>query len=352
MHHDEEPSNGTLPAGQELEKALEAVVAAANTIPPAIRPRAREGSYPGGLIQLPPDKPCVLVPDVHARPDFIESLLLSVFPGIEGTLDTALAKGLATLVFLGDIPHAEGELAARRWNRAYERIVRTHDAHAILCPEMDEEMSLSLAALLAVIDVQCRNPSSVFCLKGNHDNMTNAADHGDLPFYKYADEGRMGALWLEMRYGEKIAHLIRRYELSLPVVACGPNFCASHAEPAFPLDKERIISFREHPEVVQALIWTANDEAKPGSVARSLEALLDSGEIAQHSVWFSGHRPVRDNFALRANGQLVQIHNPGLWHVVLLSPNAKQADFYDVQRSGGEAVHVCSLILDPERRRK
>ena len=352
MHHDEEPSNGTLPAGQELEKALEAVVAAANTIPPAIRPRAREGSYPGGLIQLPPDKPCVLVPDVHARPDFIESLLLSVFPGIEGTLDTALAKGLATLVFLGDIPHAEGELAARRWNRAYERIVRTHDAHAILCPEMDEEMSLSLAALLAVIDVQCRNPSSVFCLKGNHDNMTNAADQGDLPFYKYADEGRMGALWLEMRYGEKIAHLIRRYELSLPVVACGPNFCASHAEPAFPLDKERIISFREHPEVVQALIWTANDEAKPGSVARSLEALLDSGEIAQHSVWFSGHRPVRDNFALRANGQLVQIHNPGLWHVVLLSPNAKQADFYDVQRSGGEAVHVCSLILDPERRRK
>jgi len=352
MHHDEEPSNGTLPAGQELEKALEAVVAAANTIPPAIRPRAREGSYPGGLIQLPPDKPCVLVPDVHARPDFIESLLLSVFPGIEGTLDTALAKGLATLVFLGDIPHAEGELAARRWNRAYERIVRTHDAHAILCPEMDEEMSLSLAALLAVIDVQCRNPSSVFCLKGNHDNMTNAADHGDLPFYKYADEGRMGALWLEMRYGEKIAHLIRRYELSLPVVACGPNFCASHAEPAFPLDKERIISFREHLEVVQALIWTANDEAKPGSVARSLEALLDSREIAQHSVWFSGHRPVCDNFALRANGQLVQIHNPGLWHVVLLSPNAKQADFYDIQRSGGEAVHVCSLILDPERRRK
>ena len=352
MHHDEEPSNGTLPAGQELEKALEAVVAAANTIPPSVRPRAREGSYPGGLIQLPPDKPCVLVPDVHARPDFIESLLLSVFPGIEGTLDTALAKGLATLVFLGDIPHAEGELAARRWNRAYERIVRTHDAHAILCPEMDEEMSLSLAALLAVIDVQCRNPSSVFCLKGNHDNMTNAADHGDLPFYKYADEGRMGALWLEMRYGEKIAHLIRRYELSLPVVACGPNFCASHAEPAFPLDKERIISFKEHPDVVQALIWTANDEAKPGSVARSLEALLDSGEIAQHSVWFSGHRPVRDNFALRANGQLVQIHNPGLWHVVLLSPNAKQADFYDVQRSGGEAVHVCSLILDPERRRK
>ena len=27
-------------------------------------------------------------------------------------------------------------------------------------------------------------------LKGNHDNMTNAADHGDFPFYKYADEGR------------------------------------------------------------------------------------------------------------------------------------------------------------------
>jgi len=352
MDHNEASSNEALPTSFELEKALEAVLAAAGTIPSSMRPRAPEGSYLGGFIQLPSDKPCVLVPDVHARPDFVESLLLSVFPGIEGTLDAALGKGSATLVFLGDIPHAEGELAARRWNRAYEGIVRAHDAHAILCPEMDEEMSLSLAALLEVIDLQCRYPSLVFCLKGNHDNMTNAADHGDLPFYKYADEGRMGALWLELRYGERIARLMRRYELSLPVVACGKNFCASHAEPAFPLNKERIISFREHSEVVQALIWTANNEARPGSVAKSLEALLDSREKAQHSVWFSGHRPVRGNFAIRANGQLVQIHNPDLWHVVFLSENAEQADFYAVQRSGGEAAHVCSLILDPERRGK
>lgn len=352
MDYNEASSKGTLPASQELEKALEAVLAAAGTIPSSIRPRAPEGSYPGGLIQLPSDRPCVLVPDVHARADFVESLLRSAFPGIEGTLEAALRKELATLVFLGDIPHAEGELAARRWNRAYERIAHARDAHAILSPEMDEEMGLSLAALLAVIDLQCRYPSSAFCLKGNHDNMTNAADHGDLPFYKYADEGRMGALWLELRYGEKIARLMRRYELSLPVVACGKNFCASHAEPAFPLDKERIISFREHPEVVQALIWTANDEAEPGSVAKSLEALLGSMEKAQHSVWFSGHRPVRDNFAVRANGQLVQIHNPDLWHIVFLPENAQQADFYAIQRSGGEAVQVFSLILDPERRRK
>jgi len=46
--------------------------------------------------------------------------------------------------------------------QAYEKIAAARDANAVLSPEMDEEMGLSLDALLKVIDLLCRFPASVF----------------------------------------------------------------------------------------------------------------------------------------------------------------------------------------------
>jgi len=302
------------------------------------------------LVQLPLQKPCVLVPDLHARPAFVDALLLTVFPALGEPLWSALEHDRTSLLFLGDIPHGEGEEAARRWMQAYEKIAAARDANAVLSPEMDEEMGLSLDALLKVIDLLCRFPASVFCLKGNHDNMTNAADCGDFSFYKYADEGRMGALWLALRYGQDIGMLMRRYELSLPIAAAGSNYCASHAEPALAVSMSAIIA--RVPEVVQALIWTANGEAEEGSVAKSMEAIFGSEDKARHAVWFSGHRPVSGHFALRAQGQLVQIHNPLLWQVVFLDKEPERADFFSVRQDKAEPDHTVSLVLDPFARRK
>jgi hypothetical protein len=340
------------PSAERLENALKTALQAGHAIPADIRPRAPKTYLPGGLVQLSPRKPCVLVPDLHARPAFVDALLRTEFPNLGESLYAALEQDRASLLFLGDILHAEGEAAARRWTGAYERIAAARDTKAILSSEMDVEMSLSLDALLKVIALECRFPDSVFCLKGNHDNMTNAADHGDFPFYKYADEGRMGALWFELRYGTDIARLIRRYELSLPVAAVGGSYCASHAEPALPLSRSAVIAYSGHPEVVQALIWTANGEAEEGAVAESLQSILGSKEVAQHAVWFSGHRPVSGHFTLRAQGQLVQIHNPGLWQVVFIDTRSERADFFIIAPERAEPEYTVSLVLDPFARQK
>jgi len=346
-----EETQQPLPSVERLEGALRSALEVGQTIPPWLRPRVPGSSSPGGLVQLPRQKPCILVPDLHARIGFVDALLRTVFPALGEPLHAALEHDRAFLLLLGDIPHGEGQEAAGRWIRASAKIAEAHDAAAVLSPEMDEEMGLSLGTLLRVIDLQCRFPNLVFCLKGNHDNMTNAADHGDFPFYKYADEGRMGALWLQLRYGHDIGRLVRRYELSLPIAAVGSNYCASHAEPAVALSRSAIIA--RHPEVVQALIWTANGEAEEGSVVRSMEAMFASAEEARHAVWFSGHRPVSGYFALRAHGQLVQIHNPALWQVVFLDrEKPERAEFFTIEPDKAEPEPTVSLILDPFARQK
>jgi hypothetical protein len=302
------------------------------------------------LLYLPRERPCVLVPDIHARPAFVDALFLTVFPALGEPLRAAVEHGRVSVVFLGDIPHGEGEEAALRWIRAYERLLAAREERAILSPEMDEEMGLSLGTLLRVVELQRRFPGSVFCLKGNHDNMTNATDFGDFPFYKYADEGRMGALWLALRYGQDVCRLMRRYELSLPIAAVGDTFCASHAEPAMALSVSEIIARTS--EAVQALIWTANGEAEEGAVAKSLEAVFASEDRARRAVWFSGHRPVSGHFTLRAQGRLVQIHNPALWQVVFLDRAPHVADFFTVRQDRVDPDHTVGLVLDPFARRK
>ena len=43
-------------------------------------------------------------------------------------------------------------------------------------------------------------------------------------------------------------------------------------------------------------------------------------------MYFSGHRPVKENYALRQDGKLVQIHNPHKQNIVLVEPE-KNFDF-------------------------
>lgn len=126
----------------------------------------------------------------------------------------------------------------------------------------------------------------------------------------------MAASWFSLRYGKGLQRLFRDYELSLPLAARGSRFVASHAEPAFALTAGEIIDYRGRPDVVEALTWTPNDGASPGSVAATLEALL--GPAAPRALWFGGHRPVPGRFASRQDGRYIQFHNPDRRNLVLL----------------------------------
>jgi hypothetical protein len=314
-----------LPELPELEALVDATLSVLDAESAALRPKDSSGR-PGGLLVLPA-QPVVLVPDLHARP----FLLADVFgwrPPIAGpasdrpaggrrSLASLLASGSASLVCLGDLFHSEAGGARDRWMRAYNEYASGWETHAA----MDEEMALALTAARIVFEAKLAFPESFHYLKGNHDNIADEEGRGDHSFYKFAAEGEMVASWFFAAYSESLLERYREVELDLPILALGPRFVASHAEPAFALTKTDIVEYRSRPEVVEALIWTPNDGAEEGSVTLSMDALLGP-ERALGALWFAGHRPVIGRrYALRAGGRFVQFHDPGARRVACLEPD-------------------------------
>ncbi len=313
------------PSREALARLVDAALAAQGAEPAAFRPRDSRG-LPGGLLLLPP-LPTVLVPDLHARAPFLEAVLGWKPPGSRGALRELLASGEAQLVCLGDLFHSEAGGARRRWAEALREYLALWSSSRA----MDEEMGLSLAVASLVLEAKAAYPKGFHCLKGNHDNLADEEGRGDHSFYKFAAEGEMVASWFAARYGRELLEAYRRFELGLPLLALGDRFAASHAEPAFAVGREELVEYRLRPEIAEALTWTANGAAEPGSVELSLARLFagngageggpgGGGEAAAGARWFGGHRPVEGRYALRAGGRFVQFHDPEAWRVAYLLP--------------------------------
>lgn len=302
-----------LPGRSELTALVRSAKAALESEAASLRPRDSKGR-PGGIIELPA-LPTVIVPDLHARPAFIASVLNWTPPGYGEPLASLLEGQRACLVCVGDVFHSEVGRARRRWIAAYREYASLWTSRT----SMDEEMGLSLAAASIVLEAKVAFPSSFHYLKGNHDNIADEEGRGDHSFYKFAAEGEMVASWFRATYGETLLEDYRELELDLPLLALGPHFAASHGEPAFALSRSDLIEYRARPDVVEALIWTANGDAEAFSVARSLDALLGP-EKADGALWFAGHRPVDGRYALRSGGRFVQFHNPEAARVAFLEP--------------------------------
>ena len=199
---------------------------------------------------------------------------------------------------------------------------------------MDKEMAAALAAAQIVLEAKASFPRHFHYIKGNHDNITDEEGRGDHSFYKFVVEGEMVASWFAVSYGNRLLSSYREFELDLPLLTLGRRFAASHGEPAFALSREDLIEYRSRPDVVEALIWTANDAAEPFAVRQSLEALMGP-EAAEGALWFAGHRPVQGRYALRAGGRFVQFHDPGAQRVAYLLPGRDpdpERDIYDIPR--------------------
>ncbi len=284
--------------GEVIAGALEAL----QTESPRIRP-ADDNGRPGGLVLLDPGLSTIVVPDLHARMDFFLGVL--GYQAEEGsrTLDL-LEEGRLQVVCLGDGVHAEGR-AAQRWQAAQAEFLDTYRSHG----SMDDEMRESLGVMEMVMEVKRRYPALFHFLKGNHENITNESGGGNLPFRKFALEGIMVLSYMKQFYGPQLLGQYARMEKELPLLAVGPDFLLSHAEPATFFPPHRIIGYRTDPEVVEGLTWTDNDEAEPGSVDQMLECYL--GEEAERgALYLGGHRPAAGSYKLRAGGKYVQIHDP------------------------------------------
>jgi hypothetical protein len=232
--------------------------------------------------------------------------------GREEQLLTLLHTGEAQLVCVGDYVHAEHR-AHGRWLRAFEEFSGGYVEHAA----MDEEMRESLGTVEVLLELKRALPDGVHLLKGNHENIKNEEGDGNLPFGKFAYEGAMVAAYMEQFYGDEVLDAFARVEHLFPLLAVGPHFLVSHAEPQAFYSRTDVIEYRQKPEVTFGLTWTPNDGAEAGSVERMLSHYLGTTD----ALHFGGHRPVRGAYALRAGGRYVQLHNPDAQIIAVLAPD-------------------------------
>ncbi|MBO7639687.1 MAG: metallophosphoesterase [Treponema sp.] len=266
---------------------------------------------PGGLLDFSSlEQDVILVPDLHARPDFLLKLLDSDLLGIN--LLEALAEKRCTVICVGDCFHTETPgFCAERWKKAY----MSWQVGKADCPEMRGEIKDCFATLFTVMMLKKAFPENFHFLKGNHENILNENEHGNYSFYKYANEGQMVFDFLDEVYSQATIHIINSFEKLLPIVALFKTFAVSHAEPRTSCSRKDIIDYRKNDSVILNFTWTDNGEAEKDSVRTQIE-LLNPDLDPEKMLWFGGHRPVMGMYKLRQGGKYVQFHNPMLMNVV------------------------------------
>lgn len=277
----------------------------------------------GGFLDFRSQKamPLIVVPDIHARPDFIYNILNFVLPkklsgfreGIK--IIEALEEKKIRVLLVGDILHAEGRARAR-WEKAFW----AYDTEGeINSRYMREEMREGLAALLAVMQAKILWPENFHCLKGNHENIKNERGEGNFPFRKFVMEGQMVFDFMRSVYEPEVLESVYAFEKSLPFAYCSKNIFVSHAEPMDFFERSQLVEAALDESVVYGLTWTANDEAKIGSVSKTLDSYCNPPAGVQ-ARYIGGHRPVPENYLLRQGGLYVQIHNPRKQNVAVVRP--------------------------------
>ncbi len=294
-------SRGTLPICEDYIELLKRTNSKFDNENMEIRP-LDDRNRPGGILYLKKNIPTVLIPDLHARMQYLINLLFCINQTGVTILDK-LAADKIQIVCLGDGFHSETNPG--RWAAALKEYKNGYTYHR----NMDEEMRESLGLMEMVMELKCAFPDNFHFIKGNHENIANEYGEGNFPFRKFAYEGPMVLKYIKMFYGNEFLNHFYTFEKKLPLLVVGQNFLASHAEPVTYFDRESLINYRDNPDVTQGLTWTDNNEAEAGSVAFMLDEHLNAKGDISDFYYFSGHRPVSGLFNLRAEGRLVQLHN-------------------------------------------
>ena len=293
-----------LPSEKAVFGQLESVIKILKDESKKYRPRGKD-KLPGGLLDFcGQKKDVVVVPDLHARPDFLIKLIDSKINGTD--VLTALNSGSLIVVCVGDGVHTETMGPCYdRWILSYKKWC---DGNCV-CPEMEAEMLDAFQTMGVVMELKKLFPESFHFLKGNHENVLNQNCDGDHGFRKIAMEGQMVRDFLEEYYSEATTYIISEFEHLLPVAAIFDRFGITHGEPYRVFGKKEIIDYHNHPEVILGFTWTDNGEANEGSVIGQFRELNRKGD-AENCFWLGGHRHVPGKYLLRQDGVYIQFHNP------------------------------------------
>jgi len=250
---------------------------------PPCRPADSRG-LPGGLVNLNPRLPTLVLPDLHTRRRELFQILTLPRDDTGKTVLQELDEGKLNLVCVGDALHSEGSGAAGRWRTAWREYLGGFRPS----PEMDREMNAGLALEEMIFLLQNRFPRNFFFLKRNHENITCEEGRGNHPFGKYAAEGEMVFGYLEHRFGKDVIKELYRWEHALPLMARGPWYLISHAEPGRAFSPEEVIDAARRPEVVEGLTWTRRWEAEESAVRDNLGRFI-SPWLAGRALYWAGH---------------------------------------------------------------
>jgi len=278
---------------------------------PEIRPVNRAG-HPGGMLILNKEIPVIIVPDLHARRDFLMNVLNMATPS--GDILSRLADGSLQLLCLGDGFHAERR-GYKRWIRSLEEFQTGYRRHR----NMDREMAESLGLMEMVLILKAEFPDTFHFLKGNHENIRNEEGNGNHPFGKFVYEGEMVRQWVLRFLGESFLEEYAAFEHMLPFMAVGPRFLASHAEPDRYYSPEEVIDIEFDDAMKLGLTWTGNDQSEPGTVQTFLME-YSRRHNRPLEYYFGGHRTISSLYKLRAEGYFIQIHNPDRKIIALNNP--------------------------------
>lgn len=315
-----------------------------------------------GLVDLPnKSAPTIVVPDLHARKDFLAQILATKYANAS-VLDR-LTHNQINLVCLGDAMHSEvptrwtAESAPFRLNEylvevseqktknmivefkrilereipgvSYEQMSEQNIRTAFVNPEVEkrfrllreaieddmlmQETAQSLGMMRMILDLKTLCPNSFYFVRGNHDDV-NAS------LTKFNNESHRTALAISSKFGDNFLRRLADVQSDLPLVVKGNNFVASHAMPSRVLDREEIAGRSK--AAIQALTATDNVSTYGRKIPEDylVETMSNIG-ADNSSRWIIGHRRVLgpDGYREQYDGKLVQICDP-IYKIIAIIP--------------------------------
>jgi hypothetical protein len=251
----------------------------------------------GGLVKVPDDVPTVLLPDLHAQRDYLVQALELKLNGI--SVYEGLKKGTLNVVCMGDAMHSE-QRCLDRWLQAEKDV-----SQGLQSAAMEAEMAESLGLMAMIIDLKQAFPGRFYFVRGNHEDMNPEA-----PYRKFTNFGESNLVkkFVIQRWGVNFLNDWHQFELSLPLVAVGGSFVASHSPPGQVISEASVA--KRTSQAFRACTWSDNPRWVTGGPEE--QAFLENCKtfrVTSKRPWLCGHRKVDGAlYRSQCDGRIIQIN--------------------------------------------
>lgn len=259
------------------------------------------------VAELFPTLKTIIIPDVHARTEYLSTVLKQRDPETGRTYAQLLRAKKLQVVVVGDGMHSEGRAAAR-WQQAEA------DPNGAA---MRKEAGESLGTMKQIMDFKAAYPEHFHYLKGNHDNILDRNRGGDYSVVKYTNKGESRLLrdFLSTEFGPDFIKQYAAFEKSLPIMAVGKDLTISHSGPLRAFTRKEIE--KRTGRVIENFTWTdlTHDSKQQAKVVDAQLRMLGQ----EKGLYVAGHRQTGSR-PYRRQGRFVQVNSEERMHYLVVDP--------------------------------